>query len=280
MSVSRLASRSDVPCCLQHHTSLATNMTSLLSLPTELLVNIFASCPTAQTAECLSGANKALHAIWWKHTHHILEGIARSIPSYGEATIVAKMQHAMLPADELVDAIQMSSVDRTPLVLHFSLLFRNASLASSAVAAWKAWIASLPISNWRTRFTFRDLHHSYYLIRMLVTVHCCLDQQQELLRVYCSMLRATSTARLTTLDELCAFLREVRHDGLHIPHDIAEDEKDWNSTHELTQGSWTPGLDYAAKVVRAALYEREHVTYMLDDMIFDPQEWWPLELVM
>ena len=86
-------------------------MTSLLSLPNELFINIFASCPTAQTAECLSGANKALHAIWWKHTHHILEGIARSIPSYGEATIVAKMQHAMLPADELVDAIQRSSVD-------------------------------------------------------------------------------------------------------------------------------------------------------------------------
>lgn len=255
-------------------------MTSLFSLPTELLIHTLACCPTVQTAACLSSANKELRAIWQKHTHHILESIARSIPAYQEATILAKMQYAMPPNDDLAGAGQTSSVEPTPLLRHFSLLFRNASLASSAVAAWKGWISSLPTTNCRTRFAFSDAHRSYYMIRLLVTVHPYLHQQQELLRVYHSLLKVTSTARLTTHDELCTFLREVRHGGFHLQHGTTEHEKAWNTKNELTQGSWTPDWDYAAKVVRAALYEREHVTYMLEEMIFDPQGWWPFELVL
>jgi hypothetical protein len=252
-------------------------MTSLLSLPTELIIHISALCPTAQTATCLSAVNKELRAIWLKHTREILESIVRlRVPAYEEATALAKMQCSLLPDDELADAAQLPSVDQAPLILHHALLFRNASLASSAIAAWKAHLIFLPATNWRYSCQFPDKHRSYYLIRMLVAVYRCLDEQQELLRAYHSLLKATQTDRLVTLDELCTFLHEVRHQGLHI---TMKDEKD-RDTDELTDGSWTPGWDYAAKVVRAAVYERTDVTYMLEDMIFNPQEWWPYELIM
>jgi hypothetical protein len=212
-----------------------------------------------------------------KHAREILEGIVRlRVPAHKIATAVAQLQRALLPDDEFADAAQLSSVDQAPLILHYTLLFRNASLASSAIAAWNAELASLPVTNWRSRSPFRDKHGSYYLLRILVALYRCLDEQQELLRVYCSLLRATQTAKLATLDELCTFLREVKVEGLHS---IMIDEKDRN-TKELTHGSWTPGWEYAAKVARAAFYEREDVTYMLEDMIFNDQEGWPLELVM
>jgi hypothetical protein len=90
----------------------ATDMTSLLSLPTELIIHVLASCPIAQTAACLSAANKELRAIWLKHTREILEGIVRlRVPAHKVATAVAKMQRALLPDDEFSDAAQLSSVD-------------------------------------------------------------------------------------------------------------------------------------------------------------------------
>lgn len=122
---------------------LTYNMTSLLSLPTELIIQVLTSCPTAQTATCLSAVNKDLRAIWLKHTREILEGIVRlRVPAHKIATALAKTQRSLLPDDEFADAAQLSSADQAPLILHYALLFRNASLASSAIAARNAELAS------------------------------------------------------------------------------------------------------------------------------------------
>jgi hypothetical protein len=257
-------------------------MTSLLSLPNELLINIFASCPTAQTAVCLSGVNKELHAIWLKHTRQILEGIARSLgPAdvYVYAAFLARIQSWLLPEDELADAIQLSSVDQTPDVLQFSLLHRNASLASSTITAWKASLKSLPARDWRRSHAFPDAYLSYYLIRMLVVLHRCTDERPEDLRILHSLLSGATKTTLYTVDELCSFFHEVRHDDLGLQHGVMKDEKDRNTDDEMTQGSYSLDWDYACQVVKAALYQRLHVAYMLEDVIFNPPEWWPYELV-
>ncbi|KAM0690805.1 hypothetical protein Q7P36_009574 [Cladosporium allicinum] len=181
--------------------------------------------------------------------------------------------------DELADAIQLSSVDQTPDVLQFSLLHRNASLASSTITAWKTSLKSLPARDWRRSHAFPDAYLSYYLIRMLVVLHRCTDERPEELRILHSLLSGATKTTLYTVDELCSFFHEVRHDDLGLQHGVMKDEKDRNTDDEMTQGSYSLDWDYACQVVKAALYQRLHVAYTLEDVIFNPPEWWPYELV-
>lgn len=63
-------------------------MTTLLSLPTELIILIL-SYSNAQTATRLARANKELQAIWLKNNDYILTCIVKNIlpaPAYQDAS--------------------------------------------------------------------------------------------------------------------------------------------------------------------------------------------------
>jgi hypothetical protein len=95
-------------------------MTTLLDLPTELIIQVLTSSPTVWTATCLSSVNKELRAIWLKHTNQILEGIVGPrVPAYEDAVDLANLQTSFLSKDLPKKAAPARSTYQSPAVLYF-----------------------------------------------------------------------------------------------------------------------------------------------------------------
>lgn len=179
-------------------------VTNLLSLPTELIVQVFTSCPTVQTATRLSSVNKEMHAIWIKHTHQILEDIIRpQIPAYEDATEIAKLQNSLLSTEQPTDATKVSSVNEAPAVRHFHLLLRNATLASNVVDSHRATLATYP-KVYQLTLDFTHAHAMYYLSAKLVLAHR--SQDEHLKRALYSTLKSASELTVVAHLELVRFL--------------------------------------------------------------------------
>jgi hypothetical protein len=113
-------------------------MTTLLDLPTELIIQVLTSSPTVWTATCLSSVNKELRAIWLKHTNQILEGIVGPrVPAYEDAVDLANLQTSFLSKDLPKKAAPARSTYQSPAVLYFWRFLKDAALASEAADAWK-----------------------------------------------------------------------------------------------------------------------------------------------
>jgi hypothetical protein len=52
-------------------------MTGPLSLSNELLIHVFSSCTTIQSATALSGVDKTLHSIWREYNDRIVKSVLR-----------------------------------------------------------------------------------------------------------------------------------------------------------------------------------------------------------
>jgi hypothetical protein len=82
-------------------------MTTLLDLPTELIIQVLTSSPTVWTATCLSSVNKELRTIWLRHTNQILEGIVGPrVPAYEDAVDLANLQTSFLSKDLPIKRLQ------------------------------------------------------------------------------------------------------------------------------------------------------------------------------
>jgi len=68
-------------------------MVGLLSLSNELLVQVFSSSDTIETASTLSRVDKTMHSLWAAHKNHILEEILpNQIIGYEEAVELAILE--------------------------------------------------------------------------------------------------------------------------------------------------------------------------------------------
>jgi hypothetical protein len=168
-------------------------MTTLLSLPTELIVLIL-SYSTAQTATRLARANKELRAIWIKHNDHIVNCIIKNIlpaSAYQDALELGRLQRGLLPPCELIDAT------------YFGRILHDATLAAITIAACDIE----PHTRVHT-----DRYCSYYFVRKLVLAGRCHQKPRpgghDLKQTLYSALIATSTP-IQTISfhvQLCSFM--------------------------------------------------------------------------
>ena len=104
-------------------------MSFLLTLSTELLIQVFAASDTKSVALRISVTNRRLHDIWLQHSTQITETILRaSIPAYEKALDLA-----------ITETQLQSSSDKKPLLRDYlPTLLRNADLCASACLAFAA----------------------------------------------------------------------------------------------------------------------------------------------
>lgn len=115
-------------------------MPGLLSLSNELLIQIFAACPTVQTALKFSCVNKQLQSIWLQHTDVIIKGIIEATVPAGDIAIEFAMLETRLRNS-------LGDNERPPLNLWLPNLVRNAELCASAKEAADTYVD--PPQPWR-----------------------------------------------------------------------------------------------------------------------------------
>jgi hypothetical protein len=145
-------------------------MTTLLSLPNELIIHIYTHAPTLQAAACLSAVNRRLRSVWLENTNQIAEPILRrQIPAYDEAVDVAILEA------EIYDSPHSPAKNDYPLHLYVNRLLNNASLASSATNAWTVDRGTLSAESLEILHPYdlsdNSQHASYYLLRKGVLAH-------------------------------------------------------------------------------------------------------------
>jgi hypothetical protein len=111
-------------------------MAGLLSLPNELIVNIY-TYTTLQTAACLSAASKRLHFIWLENTEHIVDSVIRQIPAWEDAVELALLEETWSESDPL----PVPTGPKPPVQLYGRILLRLALWASVAIAEWDIHMA-------------------------------------------------------------------------------------------------------------------------------------------
>lgn len=110
-------------------------MSSLLSLSTELLIQVLAASDTIPDALRLSATNRRLRDIWLEHSTQVIEAIlSKSIPAYEDAVSLAATETRL-----------QSSMDHEPSLLQcLPTLLRNADLCASACLAYSAFREDAP----------------------------------------------------------------------------------------------------------------------------------------
>lgn len=68
-------------------------MTGLLSLSNELLIHVFSTCTTIQSATALSDVDKTLHSIWREYNDQIVKSVLRQqIPEHEDAVDLSVLE--------------------------------------------------------------------------------------------------------------------------------------------------------------------------------------------
>ena len=198
-------------------------MANLLSLSAELLVLIFSSSTTVQTAATLSGTSQRLRAVWLEHGDIIIANILQSrIPDYKDAVELAILEETWTHDAHPVNPI--------PVRLCLSRLLHNADLASSATSEWEEhevclnnYLQSPPPR------TYTSKQASYYLARKLLLARQRPDSRAVLLPPLFKTLVTSSIMTLHTNDDLLTFL--ISKDSTHeerLRHDIPKPEEEWS----------------------------------------------------
>jgi hypothetical protein len=169
-------------------------MGTLLSLSNELLVNVFSSCDTIQSAATLSEVNKTMNSLWVTHNNQILTSILpNQIIGYKDAKDTAILEETWIKKNTEL-ASDTSGRPRVHLCL--STLLRNAKLARSATAASN----TLPGQE-----HLPSCHVAYYRMRKIVLGR--LHPEAQLRHVMISTMNIFSEEDNNTLAELNKFLR-------------------------------------------------------------------------
>jgi hypothetical protein len=159
-------------------------MLELLSLSNELLIHIFAACPSVQTAMQFSSVNKQLRSIWLQHTDQIVKGIIKSTIPAADIAIDFALTETRLRNS-------LSDDEQPPLRLWLPNLMRNAELCASAHAACAAYVDP-PNCVRKTPMTFPSSPaHWYFLRRVLLAF----DYPQLRNAVHAELLKASEETR-------------------------------------------------------------------------------------
>lgn len=118
----------------------SVTMAKLLSFPNEMLICIYTHSSTIESAVSLSSVNRRLQSVWLKHTNYIAEVILRrQIHAYQDAVDLAILEEPLIDTTQLT----LPTMNQVPVRLYLPRLRRNAGLASSATAAWLAYVEDL-----------------------------------------------------------------------------------------------------------------------------------------
>jgi hypothetical protein len=131
-------------------------MTTLLSLPNEILIDILIAAPTTRTLLSLTNVNRRMRSIWLEHSQHIIVSAYRTkIPHIKEAialTLVEAQYGELLTLG-----------GRPALHLYLPRVLCNAGLAKSVCDAAYRDNCLYKIT-WATEDRYTELLRAYHLI--------------------------------------------------------------------------------------------------------------------
>lgn len=157
-------------------------MSDLLTLSTELLIQVFAASDNITDALRLSASNRRLHDIWLEHSSQTTEAILRtSIPAYEKALDLAITE----------TRLKSSSKEKPSLREYLPTLIRNADLCASACLAYSAF-----------RENAASPPSSYYFLRRVGLGY----EYRQIRDTLYTELRATSKETLMIYADLSRFL--------------------------------------------------------------------------
>jgi hypothetical protein len=142
-------------------------MVGLLSLSNELLVQVFSSSDTIQSAAALSRVDKTMQSLWVTHNSQILTNILPSqIIGYKHAKGLAILEEIWF----CKNAELASETSGRPRVrLYLSTLLHNVKLATSATVVRNAWLEEkYPRQHDPFRADVASCHVAYYRMRKIV----------------------------------------------------------------------------------------------------------------
>jgi hypothetical protein len=227
-------------------------MPHLLTLPTELLIHIFAASETIPDALHLSTTSRLLNDVWLEHSESIIQSIlGHSIPAYKEAVQLAFLEARL--------AIETPRDDSPSLRSCLPILLRNADLCASVCLAYS------PVCKDATPPPV-----SYYFLRRvgLGFIHYQLrdDLYLELRAMPGEALE--SAHRLSHwLDGPCGWEEAVRQ-GVR---------ENWQRYAADILGDWETTWDYAEYLLGGAIGDIKQGTDKLSIMIegYDPWDDYP-----
>jgi hypothetical protein len=113
-------------------------MVGLLSLSNELLVQVFSSSDTIQSAATLSRVDKTMHSLWVTLNNQILANILPTqIVGYKDAKDLAILEEIWFCKN---NELASETSPRPRVRLYLSTLLHNVKLATSATATRNAWL--------------------------------------------------------------------------------------------------------------------------------------------
>jgi hypothetical protein len=219
-------------------------MVGLLSLSIELLMNVFTSCTTIQSAASLSCVDKTLNSVWRKYNNHIATSILRQqIPEYKDAVNLAILEELWLNGNS---QLASKPFTKLPVRLYGKQLLKIAKLATSASAARVAYDKHVQIFPPNQI----SLHAAYYLMRKIALAY--LHPEAQLQDALCQALRSYSKEDLNRIDRFCEFLC-----GPLSEWTPPEDEDEWDEGGEQRDFGYVVGepWQYVDRVIQAALEE-------------------------
>lgn len=261
-------------------------MAPLLSLPTELFIEIYKQCSTLHTAASLSGASRGLYAVWLEHINEIAGTILRrQIPEYDQAVELAMLEETLANTAQVSEPhdAQPKPTDKQMSIATFAhRLLRNAELALSATGtSWHKHKARLN-AELQKQFKGTSSFSTYYLMRkiFLSRQHPKAGLQQNIYSTLCALSLETLIAHEEFCSFFLGFFRE--HDEESRLHGIVKSEEDWTDedyeewiTH-FNLPIWEP-WGYVLEVVGYAMDDKKkygEISRVLDDLLDDePTRW-------
>lgn len=147
-------------------------MLDILSLPNELLLNIFTICSTTDDAVILASTHRKLRAIWLKNRRTILKHIFSD--AWNDAFVLAAYESWILADQNSRDALSWDT--RLPLSFSLPRLLQNDKLARKMKAectAWAEWnYYNDETGTWLFEHGLKSVSPaSYYMLRLLVLAY-------------------------------------------------------------------------------------------------------------
>lgn len=138
-------------------------MTTLLSLPTEIIINIFIAAPSTRTLLRLASVDCCMRSIWLEHSQQIVaSAYKKKIPHIEEAIALTSVEVRCGEVPSLQDS--------SAFYLCLPRVVRNAGLAKSVcdVANRRDRLYKI---DWETEDPYTDMIRAYYLIRHVVLAY-------------------------------------------------------------------------------------------------------------
>jgi hypothetical protein len=222
-------------------------MAGLLSLSTKLLIHVFSSCTTIESAASLSRVDKTLNSVWRKYNNHIATNVLQQqIPEYADAVDLAILEDLWINGNSQLASTPFTKL---PVRLYGKQLLKIAKLAMSATAVRTAHNKHVQIFP----PNYISLHSAYYLMRKMALAY--LHPKAQLQDALCKTLRSYSKEDVSRIDMFYLFLTDGNAD---LPerqtHDIDKPLSEWTQEDEWGYVTGEP-WNYVDRVIQAVRNE-------------------------